>query len=119
MPPSPDLSSPESKGKAFNYASHCPHPAHMVPGKEVKDLLLAAGDSSKGFHDGTGCLPCCLCCWGKEYLPDTGEEMGLGQRTPCFSRPIARADSHPSRTLEICLGKGKGPQHQLTHCPWL
>lgn len=66
----------------------------MVPGEEVKDLLLAAGDGSKSFHDGTGCLPRCLCCWGKEDLPDTGEETGLVQGTPCFL----------------------GPQHELTHC---
>lgn len=51
----------------------------MVPGEEVKDLLLAAGDSSKSFHDSTGCLPCCLCCRGKEYLADKGEEMLLAQ----------------------------------------
>lgn len=51
----------------------------MVPGEEVKDLLLAAGDSSKSFHNSTGCLPCCLCCRGKEYLADKGEEMLLAQ----------------------------------------
>lgn len=89
VPPNPDLCIHQSTRKRLNHASHSPNLPypHMVPGEEVKDLLLAAGDSSKSFHDGTRCLPCCLCRWGKEYLPDTGEEIGLAQRPPCFSRP--------------------------------
>lgn len=74
-----------------------------VPGEEVKDLLLAAGDSSKSFHDGTGCLPCCLCCWGKEYLPDMGEEMRLFFLAHRMSRHL------PIHILKTCLGQTEGP----------
>lgn len=89
VPPNADLCvHPRTRERLSTVLAPVPTHPHMVPGEEVKDLLLAAGDSSKSFYDGTGCLPCRLCCWGKEHLADTGEEMGLTQRTPRSSRPI-------------------------------
>lgn len=41
-----------------------------VPGEEVEDLLLAAGDGGQSFHDGAGGLPCSLCGWSEEHLQD-------------------------------------------------
>lgn len=118
-PPNPDPCIHQSTRKRLNHASHCPNLPypHMVPGEEVKDLLLAAGDSSKSFHNGTCCLPCCLCRWGKEYLPDMGEKIGPAQRPPCFSRPRILADFQTPRIVTVSLGTVKGPYHQLTQYP--
>lgn len=67
--------SPGKAGKALEAAQPPSLPCtQMVPGEEVKDLLLAAGNGGKSFHDGTGCLPSSLRGGSKEHLQDTGEK---------------------------------------------
>lgn len=49
-------------------------PSHpqMVPGEQVEDLLLAAGDGGESFHNGTGCLPRSLRRRSEEHLQGAG-----------------------------------------------
>ena len=56
----PGLRTPpgEREGSLDEVPPPRPPRSQMVPGEEVQDLLLAAGDGGQRLHDGAGRLPC-------------------------------------------------------------
>ena len=85
----------------------------MVPGEEVKDLLLAAGNGGQSFHNGTGCLPGCLCRRRKEHLQGTGGGP-LTQVAASQQAPRRTVNHHYPEVLWAPLQeKVKGKKHML------
>ena len=77
----------------------CPSRSLMVPGEEVKDLLLAAGDGGQRFHDGAGRLPCSLCRRSKEHLQGVGRSAWLSGQPLIRPRQAQSTATHPGEIL--------------------
>lgn len=78
-----------------------PAPPHTVPGEEVQDLLLAAGDGGQRLHDGTGCPPRGLRRRREEHLQAMGEKP-LAQMTDSLLHPVpSRAKSPVTHAGEV------------------
>lgn len=58
-----------------------------IPGEEIKDLLLPAGDGGQGLHDGAGSLPGSLGGRSEQHLEQGQKRSGQtdGHRSTCAS----------------------------------
>lgn len=99
----PGLLSPPGgrEGSLDEVPPPCPSHSQMVPGEEVKDLLLAAGDGGQRLHDGAGRLPGSLCRRSKEHLRGRGEVPGSADSL----------SSGPARNSQLPCMQGKSSEH--------
>lgn len=111
----PSMDSPGKAEKALDEVwPFSPSHPHIIPGEEVKDLLLAAGNGGQSFHNGTGCLPCRLRCWSKEHLQGMRGKPGSDDSLSPGPQQGSQLPSIPRSRLGTFQEKVKGKNHPLT-----